>query len=82
MLLSSPMCVSRLLTARSFHSMAMAHPERFKALEAVGFKVDPYGDMQYNLFERFGGHYVDVGTSSKIARGLVSCEATQLVNLA
>jgi hypothetical protein len=76
MALTSPVCISRLLTARAFHSMAMAQPERFKALEAVGFKVDPFGDIQYNLFERLGGHYIDVGTSEKIAKGLVSCETT------
>jgi hypothetical protein len=65
------MSISRLLTARAFHTMAMAEPERFQALKDVSFKVNVYGDMQYHLNERFGGHYVDIGTSGKIAKGLV-----------
>jgi hypothetical protein len=27
--------------------------------------------MFYYLFQRFGGHYMDVGTSAKISKGLV-----------
>jgi hypothetical protein len=51
--------------------MAAAEPERYVALERVGFKVDPFGSITYQLYERFGGHYVDVGASAKIAAGLV-----------
>jgi hypothetical protein len=51
--------------------MAMVEPERFQALKDVGFKVNVYGDMMYHLNERFGGHYVDIGTSAKISNGLV-----------
>jgi hypothetical protein len=51
--------------------MALEEPERFEALKNVGFKVNVFGDMQYHLNERFGGHYVDIGTSTKISKGLV-----------
>ena len=66
------MPISRLLTARTFHSLAMTEPEIFQELKDIGFKVNTYGDMEYHLNERFGGHYADIGTSAKIAKGLVS----------
>jgi hypothetical protein len=52
--------------------MASTEPERFDALEQVGFKVIRYGDIVYQLYEKFGGHYMDVGASAKIANGQVS----------
>lgn len=51
--------------------MARAQPERWDALERAGFKVDPYGDIQDAINVRLGGHYIDVGTSTKISKGLV-----------
>ena len=51
--------------------MARAEPERFDALESVGFKVERFGDVHKALFERMGGHYMDTGASAKIAEGLV-----------
>ena len=56
---------------KTFHAMAAAQPERWEALERVGFKVEPYGDLQEILNVRLGGHYLDIGTSAKIAKGLV-----------
>lgn len=41
----------------------------FDALEAAGFRLDRKGDIYDNLYVRFGGHYVDVGTSARIAKG-------------
>jgi hypothetical protein len=46
-------------------------PERFEALEKAGFKLDRNAVLAELLFERFGGHYVDVGASKKIVDGLV-----------
>lgn len=46
-----------------------ASPERFDALEKAGFKLDRYGDIYDNLYVRFGGHYVDIGASARIAKG-------------
>lgn len=54
------------------HDKAREEPERFDVLERAGFKLDREGELSWYLFERFGGHYMDVGTSAKIANGLVS----------
>ena len=56
---------------RVLNGMAKAEPERFDALEKAGFKCIRYGDIVYQVFDRFGGHYMDVGASAKIANGLV-----------
>jgi hypothetical protein len=57
-------------------SMAKEDPKRYDALARAGFKTDPYGDLILHLYERFGGHYMDVGASAKIADGLVSSPCT------
>lgn len=70
---TNPVSIARLTSAGVFHAMARAQPERWEALEQAGFKVDPYGDIQDAINIRLGGHYIDVGTSAKISKGLVSC---------
>ncbi len=70
--LTTPLAVSRLISMHVLHSMARAEPERFDALEKAGFKTIRYGDIIYQVMDRFGGHYMDVGASAKIAKGLVS----------
>lgn len=72
MSLTGPLALGRLMSNIALNAMASAEPDRFDALEKAGFKVIRYGDIIYQLFERFGGHYVDVGASAKIAKGLVS----------
>lgn len=47
-------------------------PDRYTALEKTGFQIDRDVDIWSILCGRQGGHYVDVGTSKKIADGLVS----------
>ena len=71
MMLTSPTAVARLTNMLVLNNMAKAEPERFDALERAGFKVERYGDIIYQVYERFGGHYMDVGASAKISRGLV-----------
>ncbi|KAF9770014.1 hypothetical protein IL306_012484 [Fusarium sp. DS 682] len=68
---SHPVSIARLLSAKKFHAMARAQPERYEALERAGFKVDPFGDIQEAINIRLGGHYIDVGTSAKIGKNLV-----------
>ncbi len=51
--------------------MADAERSRFDALEAAGFKLDWYGSIIHHLYNRKGEHYMDVGASDKISRGLV-----------
>lgn len=63
--------VTRLRSSKTLHEKTRADPERFDALERVGFKVDRFGDFFRHVNERQGGHYVDVGASAKIAQGLV-----------
>ena len=69
--LTNPLAVARLTSMFVLNGMAKAEPERFDALEKAGFKVIRYGDIIYQVFDRFGGHYMDVGASAKIAKGLV-----------
>jgi hypothetical protein len=80
---SNPLALSRLLALRAFTAMAKAEPERWDALEKAGFKVDPYGDIQEAISIRLGGHYIDIGTSAKIAKGLVSTafDGPQIISL-
>jgi cation diffusion facilitator CzcD-associated flavoprotein CzcO len=55
-----------------------ANAPRFDALEAAGFKIDRFGDIYNNLYVRFGGHYVDIGCSARIAKGEIKMK-TQAV---
>lgn len=71
---TNPIAVTRLLSMLTLHKMADQQPERFDALEKAGFKVIRHGDIIHQLYERFGGHYMDVGTSAKISKGLVSSQ--------
>lgn len=73
---TGPAVLGRLMGNSMLHGKALREPERFDALEKAGFKLDRGGDLTWYLFQRFGGHYMDVGTSAKIANGQVSsgCE--------
>ncbi|KAK4897097.1 hypothetical protein LTR27_004990 [Elasticomyces elasticus] len=57
------------------------NPDRFDALEAAGFKVDRYGDIYNNLYVRFGGHYVDIGASARIAKGEIKVNTRSVCSL-
>ena len=69
--MAGPVKVAQLLANHYLHAMARAQAEQFEALENVGFKTEPFGDLQYMLKERLGGHYLDVGASAKVVKGLV-----------
>lgn len=77
--MSTPYAVSRLIANTAFHGMARQQPARFDALEAVGFRVERYGDIWYQIGEKSGGHYIDVGCSKLISDGLVSGLSLSLV---
>lgn len=70
--MTGPSAAGRLIAKTTLDEMARGEPERFDALERAGFLVERYGDIFWHLFERAGGHYMDVGTSRKIADGKVS----------
>jgi hypothetical protein len=63
--------IANLQKGMTTHRMSL-EPERFNALEKAGFKISRDGLLAEHIFERFGGHYVDVGASAKISNGLVS----------
>ena len=68
---TNPFAVSELTTLAGLHFQAEKEPERFEALQRVGFKADPFGNLTYQMYQKFGGHYMDVGACAKIASGLV-----------
>ncbi|KAF5706030.1 dimethylaniline monooxygenase (n-oxide forming) [Fusarium mundagurra] len=70
-----PVSIARLLSSKTFHAMARSQPERYEALERAGFRVDPFGDIQDAINIRLGGHYIDVGTSAKIGKGLIKVKS-------
>ncbi|KLO96786.1 Uncharacterized protein LW93_10166 [Fusarium fujikuroi] len=72
---TQPVSIARLLSSKTFHAMARSQPERYEALERAGFRVDPFGDIQDAINIRLGGHYIDVGTSAKIGKGLIKVKS-------
>jgi hypothetical protein len=68
---SGPLSIIRLLTNFHLHAMANQQSGFFDGLEAAGFQTERYGDLNSVLFERNGGHYMDVGVSEKVAKGFV-----------
>ncbi len=58
-----------------------ASPDRFDALEKAGFLLDRYGDTYNHLYVRFGGHYVDIGASARIAKGEIKVRTTPVKGL-
>lgn len=67
--MTGPNAIGRLMAMGGLTAMAQMEPERFEALEKAGFLTEPYGDIFWHLLERGGGHYMDIGTSQKIADG-------------
>jgi cation diffusion facilitator CzcD-associated flavoprotein CzcO len=59
--------------------MAGKEPDRYSALAAAGFPVidsrDPDASLSHHLYERAGGHYVDIGGTKLIAEGKVGVKA-------
>lgn len=76
--LTSPFAVAELMSCATLHDMASKEPERFDALERVGFKAERYGNIQENILVKLGGHYMDVGASAKIAKGLIKVKSDAL----
>jgi hypothetical protein len=68
---TQPFAILDLLSLAGLGKTIRANPARFDALENAGFKLDRYGSITDCLYNRGGGHYVDVGASEKISHGLV-----------
>ncbi|KAF2095625.1 FAD/NAD(P)-binding domain-containing protein [Rhizodiscina lignyota] len=77
--MAMPTAVQRIMMNNGINGMAKKEPERFDALEKKGFKVDRDVDMIHILFERVGGHYMDVGTSAKVADGTIKVKSDAAV---
>ncbi|KAL1970059.1 hypothetical protein VTN77DRAFT_6464 [Rasamsonia byssochlamydoides] len=75
---STPLVVSRRIGQLHSRQLAATEPERFDALERVGFRVDRYEEVTYQLHDKFGGHYMDVGTSRKIVDGVIKIKSDAL----
>lgn len=58
-----------------YQAAAQQEKERFDALERVGFRVDRVTPMMDNILIRYGGYYIDVGTSSRIANGEIKVKS-------
>ncbi|PVH73674.1 FAD/NAD(P)-binding domain-containing protein [Cadophora sp. DSE1049] len=78
MYFTNPSVLGRIMSQSTLLSRAAQQPERFEALERAGFQLDKHGDMFYYLFQRFGGHYMDVGASAKISKGLIKIKSDAL----
>ncbi|KAG0646447.1 Flavin-containing monooxygenase [Hyphodiscus hymeniophilus] len=64
-----PLKIERELMKVNMNGLIAANPERFDALEKVGFRVDREVVLTDSILLRGGGYYVDVGTSKHIAEG-------------
>ncbi|KAH9885738.1 hypothetical protein F4778DRAFT_774272 [Xylariomycetidae sp. FL2044] len=76
MLNTMPQALSDQVSRRLFAHLASQEPNRYKALAETGFPVldslDPSVDVQHHLVERYGGHYVDMGSTKLISEGKVA----------
>ncbi|KAK5166750.1 hypothetical protein LTR04_000461 [Oleoguttula sp. CCFEE 6159] len=69
--MSQPTSILHRATMASITALASADSERFDSLERAGFRVERYADLWHCVYERFGGHYLDVGASAKIVDGSI-----------
>jgi hypothetical protein len=75
MTMSTPTAITRLMAMRAISKFASEESERFDSLQRRGFKVERNMDLYHCLYERFGGHYLDVGVSKKISAGLIKMKS-------
>ncbi|EEP75592.1 predicted protein [Uncinocarpus reesii 1704] len=76
---SNPIAVGRQMVAFHLHKLIRANAERFDSLERAGFLLDRFGDITYHVSERNGGHYMDVGGSAKISKGLIKMKSDAVI---
>lgn len=70
-----PWKISREIARTNAVRLTKEHPERFDALEKVGFKVNREGDPISTIAVRHGGHYVDIGASDLIIDGSIKVKS-------
>ncbi|PVH81485.1 FAD/NAD(P)-binding domain-containing protein [Cadophora sp. DSE1049] len=75
---TQPLAILDLISQVALHTSARQEPERFDALERAGFILDRWGSIQHCLYARGGGHYIDVGGSEMVAKGLIKVKSDAL----
>lgn len=75
-----PYKIRRTMINNAVHGLIDKNSERFDALERAGFNLERKGDILTNLLVRFGGHYIDVGTSKHISEGRIKMKGDSLVS--
>lgn len=78
--LTGSMAISRKIAVKVLNFMVSQDTTRWEGLERAGFRTELYGDIFWHLFERMGGHYVDMGNCDTIIKGLVSRTVPQNTN--
>ena len=76
-----PHKILREMVNQEVHSAIRANLDRFDALESAGCMLNRFGDIYDNLYIRFGGHYVDIGCSERIAKGDIKVQSQPVVKI-
>ena len=79
--LTNPQKISRELVNRNVWKGVDANPKLWDDLEKAGFRTIRHGDLFSHLYNRFGGHYVDIGNCQRIIDGQVKVVGTPVKGL-
>lgn len=71
----APTVIRRLIMLRATSMIRTDKAEYFNALESRGFRTNPKADVWQCLYERMGGHHVDVGAGEYVAKGMISVKS-------
>ena len=66
---SMPIPVTRLMAMGGLNGQAAMDGKWFDELEEKGFSIARNGDLIWQIFERLGGHYIDMGSCADILAG-------------
>ncbi|KAF2096611.1 FAD/NAD(P)-binding domain-containing protein [Rhizodiscina lignyota] len=80
MMIPMPTVLQRAMSMMAITKYANEHKDFYDGLEKQGFKVDRYMDLYHCLYERFGGHYIEVGTSKKIIEGKIKVKSDSSIS--
>lgn len=75
---SLPMSFYQNLANNLMKELATQEPEQFQALEQAGFRVQPVPNVVKIMFERQGGHYLDVGGSQMVIDGAIKMKSGEI----
>ncbi|KAF2185908.1 FAD/NAD(P)-binding domain-containing protein [Zopfia rhizophila CBS 207.26] len=72
---TSPIAIDRLIMKNLLAMAAKQDAAKFDALERAGFRVNREADLMHIIFERAGGHYLDVSVSKLIGDGKIKVKS-------